>query len=147
MIASLTHTSELSGAVSWMAARAHDIDEFGLPERVKAEIEEFGRVTLSDDDRSFLARSKLVFLFTLVVGCPYFLSTGCTSGGIAGTTMAMFLTNGLEQTVCRQGSAKQRALRAAVCFVKFLFGFGCFVVFLNVGTIRTTQRIHLKSEM
>jgi hypothetical protein len=62
-------------------------------------------------------------------------------------TIAMFLANGLEQTVCRQGSAKQRALRAAVCFVKFLFGFGCFVVFLNVGTIRTTQRIHIKSEM
>jgi hypothetical protein len=64
-------------------------------------------------------------------------------------TIAMFLANGLEQTVCRQGSAKQRALRAAVCFVKFLFlfGFGCFVVFLNVGTLRTTQRIHLKSAM
>eukprot|EP01043_Picozoa_sp_COSAG02_P106561 COSAG02_NODE_42561_length_383_cov_0.915493_1_plen_81_part_10 len=74
-------------------------DEFGLPESVKAEVEEFGRVELSDDDRSFLARSKVVFLFTLVVCCPYFLGTGCTSGGIAGTTMAMFLANGLEQTV------------------------------------------------
>lgn len=111
-----------------------DIDniafKFGLSERMRARVEEAGRVDLSDVEAFFLARTKIVHvllitvcLLAIIVGHMYELLQ------LEGTTLLVFWVGGIIEAVqttewremCKQIFASTAASVAGLCFWAVLF--------------------------
>ena len=108
-----------------------DIDniafDLALGERVRARVEDAGRVELEDAEASALARTKAVHVALLVLG----VLVGVWSGDkdvASGLVFLAFLLGGVAEAFVPGASAAQTCKRVGKVLGAALLGFGGFVV-------------------
>eukprot|EP01046_Picozoa_sp_COSAG06_P055023 COSAG06_NODE_9980_length_1775_cov_38.735680_1_plen_139_part_00 len=107
-----------------------------LPERVRARIEDRGRVELGDGDAEALARTKLVHtvLILLAVLIPVWLGASDISAGTETALLFPFLAfwaGGVAETLGAGRSGAEVCKAIGLTTVATLFGFIGFVVLVS----------------
>ena len=91
-----------------------------MPDTVRSEVEEFGRVELDERTSKFLSRAKVLYSVILAVILPLTVSLVSGGDGVGAVVPYMLLAGVIEQVVLREGDPKARATRAFLVFSRLM---------------------------
>ena len=91
-----------------------------MPDTVRSEVEEFGRVELDERTSKFLSRAKVLYSVILAVILPLTVSLVSGGDGVGAVVPYMLLAGIVEQVVLREGDPKARATRAFLVFSRLM---------------------------
>jgi hypothetical protein len=106
-------------------------DTHAMPDKVRSEVEEFGRATLDNASAKFVEQAKLMYCFILAVMMPFSVANA-KSDGIMSVTFYMGLGGVIEQAAMRIGTPKERVVRGLAVMVRLPLIFITWLVPLDL---------------